>query len=283
MLELDAGKSFYRNIGIDTVATIVNDLITTGALPISVAMHAAVGDSAWFAERARAPTISRDGFAEGCRAAGAVWGGGETPTLEASSIPTTIVLAGSRDRADQAEVNRIAGDVRDGDAIILLASTGVQTNGLTLCRAIADRLPEGYLDDSIATAERMARRCSTPSVIYVRVRRRVPARRRSAALRRPHHRPRLAEADAAGRAVRLSRSRRSRRAAAACFDFIDRARPGRARARCTRRSTWASASRPTCPRRGRLDARRCERRATTPGSPAACERMARVRRWSCPP
>src|SRR5687768_4094125 len=35
------GRSFYRNIGIDTVATMVNDLITTGALPVSVAMHAA--------------------------------------------------------------------------------------------------------------------------------------------------------------------------------------------------------------------------------------------------
>src|SRR5256714_14713819 len=47
------GKSLYRNIGIDTVATITNDLITTGALPISVAMHAGVGDSSWFDDRAR--------------------------------------------------------------------------------------------------------------------------------------------------------------------------------------------------------------------------------------
>src|SRR4051812_6304047 len=38
MWKLSKGR-FYRNIGIDTVATIVNDLITTGALPISVAMH----------------------------------------------------------------------------------------------------------------------------------------------------------------------------------------------------------------------------------------------------
>src|SRR5215218_891888 len=42
------GRSFYRNIGIDTVATMVNDLVTSGALPISIAMHAAVGDSDWF-------------------------------------------------------------------------------------------------------------------------------------------------------------------------------------------------------------------------------------------
>src|SRR5687767_8317262 len=44
------GKHFYHAIGIDTVATIVNDLVTCGALPISVAMHAAVGDSEWFAD-----------------------------------------------------------------------------------------------------------------------------------------------------------------------------------------------------------------------------------------
>jgi hypothetical protein len=34
------GKCFYREIAIDTVATIVNDLATCGALPLSVAMHA---------------------------------------------------------------------------------------------------------------------------------------------------------------------------------------------------------------------------------------------------
>src|SRR5579884_847657 len=42
-VQRDMGRGFYREIGIDTVATIVNDLVTCGALPISVAMHAAVG------------------------------------------------------------------------------------------------------------------------------------------------------------------------------------------------------------------------------------------------
>src|SRR5213082_4254079 len=79
MLKL-TGRSFYRNIGIDTVATMVNDLVTCGALPISVAMHAAVGDARWFQTPGRAQELA-DGFAEGCRRAGAVWGGGETPAL----------------------------------------------------------------------------------------------------------------------------------------------------------------------------------------------------------
>src|SRR5450432_1322932 len=138
------GKSFYANIGVDTVATIVNDLITTGALPISVAMHAGVGDSSWFENIQRAEDLA-SGFAEGCRLAGAVWGGGETPALKGIIDPKTIVLAGSAIGRIAPKTNRIVGDVRDGDAIILLASSGVQTNGLTLCRAVADRLADGYL------------------------------------------------------------------------------------------------------------------------------------------
>src|SRR2546423_14822934 len=70
MLKL-TGRSFYRNIGIDTVATMVNDLITCGALPISIAMHAAVGDSKWFQLPGRAQELA-EGFAEGCRISNAV-------------------------------------------------------------------------------------------------------------------------------------------------------------------------------------------------------------------
>ncbi|MBI2815168.1 MAG: phosphoribosylformylglycinamidine cyclo-ligase [Opitutae bacterium] len=137
------GKNFYREIAIDTVATIVNDLITCGARPISVAMHAAVGDSGWFADAARMQALV-DGWAEGCHRAGAVWGGGETPTLKGIVDPKTIVLAGSAIGKIEPKSRRITGEVQDGDAIIFLASTGVQTNGLSLCRLIAEKLPQGY-------------------------------------------------------------------------------------------------------------------------------------------
>src|SRR5438093_1317806 len=112
MQKLTSG-SFYHGIGVDTVATIVNDLITSGALPISVAMHAAVGDSSWFEDRGRAKDLAR-GFADGCRAAGAVWGGGETPALKGIVAPETIVLAGSAIGRITPQSNRILGHVRDG-------------------------------------------------------------------------------------------------------------------------------------------------------------------------
>src|SRR5579871_6369987 len=62
------GVSAYQAIGIDTVAAIVNDLLTCGALPVVVAMHAGVGDDAWFGAANRGEDLA-NGFAEGCRQA----------------------------------------------------------------------------------------------------------------------------------------------------------------------------------------------------------------------
>ncbi|MEM6560529.1 MAG: AIR synthase related protein [Planctomycetota bacterium] len=158
-----ADPDAYFNVGIDTVATIVNDLITVGALPVSVAMHAAVGDSRWFDDEARATALA-NGFAEGCRRSGAVWGGGETPALAGIVEPGAIVLAGSAvGRMDQHQ--RVAGDVQAGDRIVFLASTGVQTNGLTLCRKLADRLPDGYATD-IGDGRSYGEALLAPSAIY---------------------------------------------------------------------------------------------------------------------
>jgi phosphoribosylformylglycinamidine cyclo-ligase len=164
-VQSQSGRCHYHAIGIDTVATIVNDLVTCGALPITVAMHAAVASSDWFADEHRARELVR-GFADGCRAAGAVWGGGETPALKGLIEPGTIVLAGSALGRIQPKELRIIGDVRDGDAIIFLASSGVQTNGLTLCRKIAESLPDRYatpVGDGTSLGEALL----APSTIYV--------------------------------------------------------------------------------------------------------------------
>jgi phosphoribosylformylglycinamidine cyclo-ligase len=159
------GRCYYRAVAIDTVATMVNDLVTCGALPVSIAMHAAVGDSDWFDDEERARDLV-EGWAEGCRLSSAVWGGGETPTLRSMIDPKVIVLAGSAVGRIKPKANRITGEVSEGDAIIFLASSGVQTNGLTLCRKIAEDLPEGYLtrlpDGSLYGEALLA-----PSVIYV--------------------------------------------------------------------------------------------------------------------
>jgi phosphoribosylformylglycinamidine cyclo-ligase len=160
------GRSFYRAIGVDTVATIVNDLVTCGADPLVVAMHAAVGDAAWFADTVRAGDLA-EGFAAGCREAGAVWGGGETPALRGIVEPGAVVLAGSAMGRIAPKALRIAGDVREGDAIVALASAGVHTNGLTLCRTIAERLPRGYAT-RLENGRTFGEALLDPSVIYAR-------------------------------------------------------------------------------------------------------------------
>ncbi len=161
------GRTWYREVAIDTVATMVNDLITCGALPISVAMHAAVGDSDWFADAKRAEALV-EGFAEGCRLSGAVWGGGETPTLGGVVEKSAIVLAGSAIGRIAPKNLRIVGDVQEGDAIVFLASSGVQTNGLSLCRRLAAQLPQGYLTPiGHGDARTFGEALLAPSVIYV--------------------------------------------------------------------------------------------------------------------
>ena len=58
--------------------------------------------------------------------------------------------------------------MRAGDAIVFLASSGVQTNGLSLCRLIGDRLPAGY-QTPIGHGDKRTygQALLAPSVIYV--------------------------------------------------------------------------------------------------------------------
>jgi len=158
------GRCFYHAIGIDTVGTIVNDLITVGALPMVVAMHAAVGSADWFADVERAGQLA-EGFADGCRQSGAVWGGGETPALKGLVHENAIILAGSAMGRMRPKSLRIRGNVQPGDAIVMLASSGIHANGLTLCRELAARLPQGY-QSPIEGGRTYGEALLDPSVIY---------------------------------------------------------------------------------------------------------------------
>lgn len=138
------GKSYYDQIAQDTVAMIVNDLITLGALPLSVAMHLAVGSSDWFNDEKRARDLV-DGWKKACNLAGCTWGGGETPTLKGVVIPEAVVLSGSAIGIVKPKERLITGNIQHGDAIVAFESSGIHANGLTLARTIADKLPDGYL------------------------------------------------------------------------------------------------------------------------------------------
>lgn len=144
MYEL-TGRSYYDQIAQDTVAMIVNDLVTLGALPLSVAMHLAVGTSDWFEDEHRCRDLV-NGWKNACNLARCTWGGGETPTLKGVVVPEAVVLSGSAMGIVKPKERLIMGEkIQHGDAIIFLESSGIHANGLTLARKIAEKLPDGYM------------------------------------------------------------------------------------------------------------------------------------------
>jgi len=138
------GESYYDHVAQCTVAMIVNDMITLGALPLSVAMHLAVGISDWFNDEVRCRDLV-NGWKNACNLARCVWGGGETPTLKGVVVPEAIVLSGSAMGIITPKERLITANVQEGDAIVLIMSSGIHANGLTLARKIAEELPDGYL------------------------------------------------------------------------------------------------------------------------------------------
>lgn len=161
------GRSYYDHIAQDTVAMIVNDMATAGAVPLSIAMHLAVGDSDWFKDERRATDLL-EGWKRACDLSGAIWGGGETPTLKDVVYPNAVVLSGSAFGIVKPKERLIKSRIRDGDSIIAVESSGIHANGLTLARKIADRLPDGYLttmNDGRSYGDALL----DPTIIYVRM------------------------------------------------------------------------------------------------------------------
>jgi phosphoribosylformylglycinamidine cyclo-ligase len=141
------GKSSYDRIAQDTIAMAVNDLITVGATPLVVQAYWAAGGSDWFADAGRAQALVR-GWKQACDACGVAWGGGETPALAGIVEPGRIDLAASCTGIVNPKSRLSLGErLAPGDAIVLLASSGIHANGLSLARKLVERLPQGYLTE----------------------------------------------------------------------------------------------------------------------------------------
>ena len=138
------GENFFSAIAQDTIAMAVNDLVTVGATPLVVQAYWAAGGSDWFADGARAQALVQ-GWKAACDAIGASWGGGETPALAGIVEEGRIDLAASCTGLVNPKPRLTLGEhLGPGDAIVLLQSSGIHANGLSLARKIAERLPQGY-------------------------------------------------------------------------------------------------------------------------------------------
>lgn len=160
------GKTYYDQIAQCAVAMIVNDMITSGALPLSVAMHLAVGSSDWFNDKKRCHDLI-EGWKNACNLSRCAWGGGETPTLKNIVMLDTVVLSGSAIGIIKPKKRLISANIKHGDAIIMFPSSGIHANGLTLARKIAEKLPDGYLT-KLSDERTYGETLLDPTAIYVR-------------------------------------------------------------------------------------------------------------------
>ena len=141
------GKSYYDGIAQDTIAMAINDLITVGATPLVVQAYWAAGGSEWFADAQRSQALVA-GWKRACDACSVAWGGGETPALAGIVADGRIDLAASCTGLINPKSRLSVGDkLAPGDAIVLLASSGIHANGLSLARKLVERLPQGYLTE----------------------------------------------------------------------------------------------------------------------------------------
>ena len=86
------------------------------------------------------------GWQRACHVCKVAWGGGETPALAGIVEAGRIDLAASCTGLINPKARLSVGDkLATGDAIVLLASSGIHANGLSLARKISERLPQGYL------------------------------------------------------------------------------------------------------------------------------------------
>lgn len=128
---------YWACLAQDAGAMIVNDLVTLGVRPLVVQMYLAVGLSEWFKQQDCVEGLVY-GWAEMCRQSMAVWGGGETPTLRDIILPNTVDLGGAAMGEIRPKNRLIRGNIQAGDKIILLHSSGIHANGITLVRDLLD-------------------------------------------------------------------------------------------------------------------------------------------------
>jgi phosphoribosylformylglycinamidine cyclo-ligase len=130
------GRSYMRQIHRANFATIVNDLTACGAYPLFANPLISVGDEKYFADKtARADSVR--GWQRACIEVGCAWGGGETQKLRDIVVPDSAVLGGAAMGFIKPMRRYIRGNIRPGDVIVIVMSSGVHANGVTLARDAA--------------------------------------------------------------------------------------------------------------------------------------------------
>ncbi len=158
-LAMDLGK--HDTIGIDLVAMCVNDLVVAGAEPLFFLDYYATG--ALSVDTAAAVV---DGIGEGCTQAGCALVGGETAEMPGMYEGEDYDLAGFCVGVVEKSGIIDGSEVRNGDTLLALGSSGPHSNGYSLIRKIIE-LNSADLSQSFA-GRTLGETLLEPTRIYVK-------------------------------------------------------------------------------------------------------------------
>lgn len=158
----------HDTIGIDCVAMCVNDVACAGGEPLFFLDYIACGKN--YPEKIAAIV---KGVAEGCKMAGAALVGGETAEHPGMMPEDDYDIAGFAVGVVD-EKDLITGDdIKSGDSLVAIASSGVHSNGFSLVRKVFDMSAESLNTYYDSLGQTLGEALLTPTRIYVKAMRSV--------------------------------------------------------------------------------------------------------------
>ena len=160
-LKIAFSMSKHNTVGIDCVAMCVNDVLCCGAKPLFFLDYVAVGKNV--PERV-AEIVS--GVAEGCVQAECALIGGETAEMPGFYSEDEYDIAGFAVGVVERDEILDKNNVKSGDSVIAIPSSGVHSNGFSLVRKVFANHDMSYYVPELSRT--LGEELLTPTRIYVK-------------------------------------------------------------------------------------------------------------------
>ena len=153
----------HDTIGIDLVAMSVNDIITCGAKPLFFLDYISIGK---LSEKVVIELVK--GVTEGCKMADCALLGGETAEMPGFYAEGEYDLAGFAVGVVEKSQIIDGKKIKEGDAVIGIASNGLHSNGFSLVRKVLFESKKYKISDKIPSFEKsLGEELLKPTRIYV--------------------------------------------------------------------------------------------------------------------